>query len=91
MEFVFRAYVIYRTCFVADEDTLLLDSSEVRGGGDPLARRIPLCNGHFWDLIYKMDWFLEFWISTISTIFALYFQNYFLICLFVSFESISSK
>lgn len=35
------------TCLMADEQTLLLDSSEVRGGGERLARRIPLCKGHF--------------------------------------------
>lgn len=38
---------------MADDDTLLLDSSEVRGGGDRLARRIPLCNGHFFIIHFK--------------------------------------
>lgn len=44
------------TCLMAYDDTLLFDSSDVRGGGDLLARRIPLCNGHFWEFtrVYNM-------------------------------------
>lgn len=58
------------TCLLVDTALMpALSATPLRGGGDPLARRMPLCNGHFcWCFIvfsvcFKFD---QFWIGLIG-------------------------